>query len=137
MKGKAGDGERGGADLGELDALRDPRFVVAVGEFAAEPRQEEERRDDGGAGERNQDLGIGAGDLGQNDEDECRLEEVVAERREELTHEQGRETARRHQGLKHRSPAVCLAAVPPPRRVPSLACGGGKGGGQRRFPPPV
>ena len=55
---EAGDGERGGADLGELQPLRDDRLVEAVGELAAEAREEEERRDEDGAGERDQRLGV-------------------------------------------------------------------------------
>ncbi len=106
MKGEAGDGEAGGAHLDKLDALRQQRLVVAVGKFAAEPRQEEERRDDGGAGKRNQRSRIGAGDLRQNDEAERGFEETVAEGREELAKEQRRKTAARHQGFKHRSPAL-------------------------------
>jgi len=78
------DGEHSGADLDELDALRHQRLVVAVGEFAAETRQEEERRDQRGAGNRDQHFGIRTGDLEQDDEDQRGLEEVVAECREEL-----------------------------------------------------
>ena len=84
------------------------RFVVAVGEFTAETGEEKVRSDENCAGELNQGRGIGAGNLIDDQEAERRLEEVVAERGEELTREQRRETARRHQGLEHRSPAVCL-----------------------------
>ena len=54
VKGKADDRERGGADLDELDALRDPGLVVAVGEFAAEAGEKEERSDERRAGKRDQ-----------------------------------------------------------------------------------
>ncbi len=97
VKREAGHGDHGGADLGELDALRDEGFVVTVGQFAAEPGEEEERRDQRRAGERNQHRGIGAGHLEQNDEDQRGLEKIVAERGKELAPEQRREAARRHQ----------------------------------------
>ncbi len=41
MKGKAQDRERRGAHLDELDALRHPGLVVAVGDFAAEAGEKE------------------------------------------------------------------------------------------------
>ena len=97
MKGKARDGDHGGADLGELDALRDEGLVVTVGQLAAEPGKKEERGDQRRAGERDQNRRIGAGNLEQNDEDQRRLEKIVAEGRKELAPEQRREAARRHQ----------------------------------------
>ena len=106
MDGETRDGESGDADLGELQALRHERLVVAVGEFAAESREQEERRDQRRAGKRDQCFRVRARDLEQNDEDERRLEEVVAKGREELAPEQRRETSRRHQGRRHGSPAV-------------------------------
>jgi len=36
MKGKAGDRDDRGADLGELDPLRDERFVITIGKLATE-----------------------------------------------------------------------------------------------------
>ena len=54
----------GDADLDELEPLRDQGLVVAVGEFAAEPGQEEERHDQGRAGERDQGPRIVAADTG-------------------------------------------------------------------------
>ena len=63
MERKARDRNAGDADLGELEALGDEGFVVAVGELAAEPGEEEERRDQRRAGERDQGRGIGAGHL--------------------------------------------------------------------------
>ena len=60
MESEAGDSDRGDADLGELQPLRHQGLVVAVGELAAEAGQEEERRDERRAGERDQGLGIGA-----------------------------------------------------------------------------
>src|SRR5208282_3257033 len=98
--------ERGNADLDKLQTPRHERLVEAVGEFAAEPREKEERRDQRRAGQRDQSSRVRARDLEQNDEDERRLEEVVAKGREELAPEQGRETSRRHQGRGHGSPAV-------------------------------
>ena len=97
MKREAGNGDHGGADLGELDALRHQGLVVTVGQFAAEPGEKEERRDQRRAGKRDQHRRIGAGHLEQNDEDQRRLEEVIAEGRKELAPEQRREAARRHQ----------------------------------------
>src|SRR5271155_3048843 len=105
---EAGDRDNGGAKLDELDALRDKALVVAVGELAAEPGQEEERRDQRRAGERDERRGIGAGGREQNDEDERGLEKIVAEGGAELAPEQRRETARRHQGHGHAVLAVRL-----------------------------
>src|SRR5208282_6018083 len=106
MEGETRDGERGDADLRELQALRHERLVVAVGELAAESREKEERRDQRRAGKRDQCFRVGARDLEQNDEYQRRFEEVVAKGREELAPEQRRETSRRHQGRRHSSPAV-------------------------------
>src|SRR5215471_19115564 len=49
VKSEAGDRDDSGAELGELDALGDEGFVVAVGELAAQSRQKEKRRNQGGA----------------------------------------------------------------------------------------
>ena len=48
---------RGGPDLDELQPLGHERLVVAVGDLAAERRQDEEREDEDRAGERDQRLG--------------------------------------------------------------------------------
>ena len=101
--------EHGNADLHELDALRHPGFVVAVGELTAEPRQKEVRRDEDRGSELNQNSGIGAGDMEQDQEAEGGLEEIVAERGEELAQEQRRKAARRHQGREHGSPAAAFS----------------------------
>ena len=47
----------GDRDLGELQPLRHERLVVAVGDLAAERRQDEERKDEDRAGKRDQGLG--------------------------------------------------------------------------------
>ena len=57
MESEAGDSDRGDGDLGELEPLRHQGLVVAVGELAAEPGQEEERGDQRRASERDQGLG--------------------------------------------------------------------------------
>ncbi len=114
MECEARDGERGNAYLDEFDTLRDPGLVVAVGKFATEAGEEKVRGDEGGAGELNECRGIGVGQLKHNQKSKRRLEEVVAERGEELAQEQRREAARRHQGREHGPPAVCLP--PGPRR---------------------
>ncbi len=46
MQRKAEHRDERDADLGELEALRDQRLVVAVGDLAAERREEEVRRDE-------------------------------------------------------------------------------------------
>ena len=89
------------ADLGELEPLRHHRLVVAVGELAAERRQEEVRRDEDRGRERDQRLGPGPADLEQDQEDQRVLEEIVAECREELAPEQGREASGQQQGRGH------------------------------------
>jgi hypothetical protein len=120
MKREAGDGNHRRAHLGELDTLRNPRFVVAIGEFAAEPREEEERGDQRRAGECYQYSRIGAGNFEQDDKDKRCLEEIVAESRKELTPKQRREAALRHEGRGHVSSVVGLPAV---RRAPRLLDG--------------
>ena len=114
MKREAGDADNRSADLGELDALRDPGLVVTVSQFAAEPGEKKERGNQRGAGERDQDGRIGAGHLEQDDENQRRLEKIVTECRKELAPEQRREAARRHQGQRH------VIAFPAVRRPPAL-----------------
>ena len=124
MEGKAGDGEHRGANLEELDALRDQGLVVAVGKLAAESGQKEKWRDQRRAGERDQRRRIGAGGFEQYDEDERGLEKVVAEGRKKLTPEQWREAAARHQCRGHFALAVSLPVSPPaaaPPRKPAAA----------------
>ena len=87
------------ADLGELQPLRDHGLVVAVGDLAAERRQEEIRRDEHRRRERDQRFGRRAADLEQDQEHQGVLEEIVAERREELAPEQRREAAGQQEGL--------------------------------------
>src|SRR5579862_8137576 len=60
MNSKAQDRQRRSAHLDELDALRHPRLVVAVGDFAAEPRKKEIRSDEQASGERDQSCSLGA-----------------------------------------------------------------------------
>src|SRR5205823_8653509 len=97
VKGKSGDRDDRGADLGQLDTLGDERLIVAVRQLAAESGQKEKRRDQGGARNRDQDRRIGARHFVQDDEDQSGFEEIIAEGGEELAKEQRRETARRHQ----------------------------------------
>ena len=106
VDGEAHHRQHGNGDLEQLQALRHQSFVVAVGKFAAEARKQKERKDQRCAGKRDQCPGIGAADLEQNEKDQRGLEKIVAERREELAPEQGRETSRRHQGRGHGSSAV-------------------------------
>jgi hypothetical protein len=97
VKGKPGDRDDCGADFGQLDPLGYERFVVAVGQLAAEARQKEKRRDQGGAGNRDQNRRIRAGHFVQDDEDQRGFQKIIAEGGEELAPKQRRETARRHQ----------------------------------------
>src|ERR1700761_8148012 len=101
MKGETGYRDRRGADLDKLDALRDKRLVVAVGELAAEAGEKKERRDQRRAGKRDQHRRIGTGNREQDDEDQRGLEKIIAEGGEELAPEQRRETARGHQRHGH------------------------------------
>ena len=90
----------GDADLDELQPLGHPGLVEAVGDLAAERRQEEERRDEDRSGQRDQHLRMRALQLVQQQEDQRVLQEIVAEGRKELAPEQWREPPRQHQG-KH------------------------------------
>src|SRR5580698_6679808 len=103
MDGEAQHRQGRNGDLEQLEPPRNQRLVVAVGEFAAEPGKEKERKDQRGARQRDQYRGIWTADLKQNEEDQRGLEKVIAERREELAPEQWRETSRRHQGRRHGS----------------------------------
>ena len=96
---EADDRDHRDADLDEFQPLRDHRLVEAVGDLAAERRQEEIGRDEHRAGERDQRIGRAAVDVGQDQEDQRVLQEIVVERREELAPEQRRETARQQQRL--------------------------------------
>ena len=83
----------------ELQPLRHDRLVVAVGDLAAERRQEEIRRDEHRRRERDEGFGRRAADLEQDQEHQGVLQEIVAERREELAPEQRREAAGQQEGL--------------------------------------
>ena len=83
--------------------LRDDRLVEAVGDLAAQPRQEEERADEHRRRQRHQRLAVTDARREQDQEHQRVLEEVVVEGREELAPEQRREAAGRHQGAGHRS----------------------------------
>ncbi len=102
--------DRKGGDkhLGEFHALRHARLVEAVGEFAGEPREKEERRDKHRAGQRDQRATVLSRHLEQDEEDQRGLEEIVVERREELAPEQGREAPRQHE----RRHGAVIAGVP-------------------------
>ncbi len=99
--GETDDGDERHADLGELEPPRHDRLVVAVGKLAAQGRQEEVRRDENGGRQRDQRFSLGAPDVKKDEKDQRVLEEVVAEGREELGPEQGRETPCREQGRGH------------------------------------
>jgi hypothetical protein len=105
------------ADLGELEALRHHRLVVAVGELAAERREEEVGRDEDRGRERDERLGLGAADLEQDQKDQRVLEEIVAEGRKELGPEQRREAPRHEQGRGHGVSAVQLGPRPMRRNL--------------------
>ena len=101
MQREAEHRDEGDADLGELEPLRDHRLVVAVGQLAAERGEKEIGRDEDRGGERDQRLRVRAADVEQDEKDQRVLEEIVAERGEELTPEQGREAPRQEQGRGH------------------------------------
>ena len=73
------------------------RLVVTVGDLAAERGQEEIRRDEHRARERDQRLAMRAADMEQNEKDERILEEIIVECGKELRPEQRREAPRQHQ----------------------------------------
>src|SRR5215470_14303916 len=97
VKSETGDRQDCGADLGQLDALSDESLVIAVGKLAAEARQKEKWRDQGGPGNRDQDRRVGAGYFVQDDENQRGFQKIIAEGGAELAPKQRRETARRHQ----------------------------------------
>src|SRR5262245_4614468 len=106
MEREAGNRNAGDADLDELQTLRHARLVEPVGDLAAERGQDEERKNEYCARERDQRLGILGGELEQDQERERVLQEVVVEGAEELAPEQRRKPPRDHQFGKHRWPRV-------------------------------
>ena len=93
------DGRR--AHLGKLDLLSDAGLVETVGELPAEPRQEEERKDEQGARERHGGATFLLAELEEHEKRQRVLEEIVAERGEELAPEHRREAARSHERGDH------------------------------------
>src|SRR5262249_48314032 len=89
------------ADLGKLQPLRHLGLVVAVGKLAAERREKKVGRDENRSGERDQRLGVRAADMEQQEKNQRGLEEIVAECREKLGPEQGREAPRHQQRRGH------------------------------------
>src|SRR5215471_6512081 len=117
MQAEPDDGDEGDADLDKLEPPRHHGLVEAVGELAAEGGEKEVRRDENRGGERDERLGVGAADMEQDQEDQCVLEEIVAERREKLGPEQGREAPRHQQRRGHGSPAGSKWAARPRTRA--------------------
>src|SRR5262249_22553862 len=106
---EASNGNERHADLAQLEVLRDHGLVVAVGELAAERRQEKVGRDEDGGGERDQRFPVRNLRTEEDQEDQRVLEEVVAECREELAQEQRQKTAggeERQQGCGRRGHGV-------------------------------
>ena len=68
MKREADHGQRGDGDLEQLDAPRHNGLVVAVGEFAAEAGQKEERAMSAAPASCDQGAGFGPGELEQRAE---------------------------------------------------------------------
>ena len=105
MKGEARDRHGRGADLGEFQALRYQRLVVAVGDLTADAGEKEEGDDEERARQRHQHAGVrrvGAGaDAEEEKEDQRVLQEVVVEGRKELRPEQRREAPGGHQRAEH------------------------------------
>src|SRR5262249_49280075 len=101
MQAEADDGDERKADLGKLEPLGHPGLVVPGGKLAAERRQKKVGRDEDRGGERNQRLRVRAADMEQKQKNQRGLEEIVAECREKLGPEQGREAPRHQQGRGH------------------------------------
>src|SRR5687767_6627698 len=114
--------EAGREDLGELQAPGEERLVMLVGELAAEPRQQEERRDEDRAGQGDERGGVRSANGEQDQDDQSVLEEIVIERREELAPEERREAPRGHQLADHVPLQVTARnASPVSGAMPSLA----------------
>ena len=86
----------------------DVGLVEPVGDLAAERRQDEERKDENRAGERNQRFGIVAGQFEQDQEYQRVLEEIVVERAEKLAPEQRRETPSTSSGWRTSDRLRCV-----------------------------
>src|SRR5215471_20167500 len=97
MRREARDREANDENLGQLEVARHDRFVEAVGELAAQPRQDEKRRNEDRERERVQRGRALATNMEDDEEPQRVLEEIVVERREELAPEQGRKAPGRHE----------------------------------------
>jgi hypothetical protein len=80
---------------------------LQVGKLAAERGEKKVGRDEYRGGERNQRLGVRAADMEQQKKNQRCLEEIVAECREKLGPEQGREAPRHQQRRGHGFSAGC------------------------------
>ena len=94
---EAGNRNDRNADFDKLEPLRDQSLVIAVCDLAADRGQEEIRRDENRAGERDQRPAICAAELIQDEKRQRVLEKIVVERGKELRPEQRREAPRQHQ----------------------------------------
>src|SRR5262249_21327131 len=90
-----------------FDPLRHQGLVVAIGHLAAEGGEEEVGRDENRRRQRDQHARFGAADLEQNEKDQRLFEEIIAERRKELSPKQRRKAARQQQGRRHLGLILC------------------------------
>ena len=122
MQEEADRGQARDGDLRQLDPLGHVGLVEAVGQLAAERREDEERRDEDDAGQRDQHPGVAArhlsraGDAEQDQHGQRVLQEVVVESGAELAPEQRRKPPRRHQALEHVIPNRPPSALADPSR---------------------
>ena len=80
MQEEAAGRERGGKYLGEFQPPRDDRLDEFVGEFAAQPRKDEEGKDEDRARNRHQRIPVAFGCAVQQHDDERVLQDVIVER---------------------------------------------------------
>lgn len=97
----ADDRDGSGADLGEFQPAGNERLVEAVGDLAAQRRQEQERRHEHGAGQRDQRGGLIGSQCEEDQEHQRVLEEIVVESGQKLRPEERREAPRKHEMRVH------------------------------------
>jgi hypothetical protein len=94
---EAGDSDRRGADLGELEAARHRRLIEAIRELSVQRPTAEKRRDKDAPRQGHEHLACLTADPEQDQQDERVLQKIVVEGGKELASEQRRKTPGREQ----------------------------------------